>query len=142
MLTAVDAALMVIDAAKGVEARTIKLFEVCRLRDTPIITFVNKLDREGREPLELLDEVEAELALDMRADHLADRHRSAFAAAITWRPTKCAVPTRKSIRSRSTVRKRSPIDCRKTSRRHSSMSSRLPARPAGRTIRKVSSKAI
>ena len=57
-LTAVDSALMVIDAAKGVEARTIKLMEVCRLRTTPIITFVNKLDREGRPPLELLDEVE------------------------------------------------------------------------------------
>jgi peptide chain release factor 3 len=57
-LTAVDSALMVIDAAKGVEARTIKLMEVCRLRDTPIITFINKLDREGRPPLELLDEIE------------------------------------------------------------------------------------
>jgi len=62
-LTAVDSALMVIDAAKGVEARTIKLMEVCRLRDTPIITFVNKLDREGRPPLELLDEVEKVLGL-------------------------------------------------------------------------------
>ncbi|HET8806869.1 MAG TPA: peptide chain release factor 3 [Methylophaga sp.] len=57
-LTAVDSALMVIDSAKGVEERTIKLMEVCRLRDTPILTFINKLDREGREPLELLDEVE------------------------------------------------------------------------------------
>ena len=62
-LTAVDSALMVIDAAKGVEARTIKLMEVCRLRDTPIITFINKLDREGRAPLELLDEVEKVLGL-------------------------------------------------------------------------------
>ena len=62
-LTAVDSALMVIDAAKGVEARTIKLMEVCRLRDTPIISFVNKLDREGRPPLELLDEVEKVLGL-------------------------------------------------------------------------------
>ncbi len=57
-LTAVDSALMVIDAAKGVEERTIKLMEVCRLRATPIVTFINKLDREGREPVELLDEVE------------------------------------------------------------------------------------
>lgn len=57
-LTAVDSALMVIDSAKGVEARTIKLMEVCRLRDTPILTFVNKLDREGREPIDLMDEVE------------------------------------------------------------------------------------
>ncbi len=57
-LTAVDSALMVIDVAKGVEARTIKLMEVCRLRTTPILTFINKLDREGRDPIELLDEVE------------------------------------------------------------------------------------
>jgi len=60
-LTAVDSALMVIDAAKGVEARTVKLMEVCRLRDTPIMTFINKLDREGREPIELLDEIESVL---------------------------------------------------------------------------------
>tara|TARA_Y100001935_G_scaffold223408_1_gene198821 strand:+ start:53705 stop:55285 length:1581 start_codon:yes stop_codon:yes gene_type:complete len=57
-LTAVDSALMVIDVAKGVEDRTIKLMEVCRLRNTPIITFINKLDREGRDPIELMDEVE------------------------------------------------------------------------------------
>lgn len=57
-LTAADSALMVIDCAKGVEDRTIKLMEVCRLRDTPIISFINKLDREGREPVELLDEIE------------------------------------------------------------------------------------
>ncbi|WP_292362860.1 peptide chain release factor 3, partial [Methylophaga sp. UBA1464] len=57
-LTAVDSALMVIDSAKGVEERTIKLMEVCRLRDTPILTFINKLDREGRDPLDLLSEVE------------------------------------------------------------------------------------
>jgi len=62
-LTAVDSALMVIDCAKGVEERTIKLMEVCRLRDTPIITFINKLDREGREPLELLDEIERVLRI-------------------------------------------------------------------------------
>jgi peptide chain release factor 3 len=57
-LTAADSALMVIDCAKGVEERTIKLMEVCRLRDTPIISFINKLDREGRDPVELLDEIE------------------------------------------------------------------------------------
>jgi len=62
-LTAVDSALMVIDCAKGVEARTIKLMEVCRLRDTPIMTFINKLDREGREPVELLDEIERVLGI-------------------------------------------------------------------------------
>jgi peptide chain release factor 3 len=63
VLTAVDSALMVIDVAKGVEERTIKLMEVCRLRDTPIFTFVNKLDREGREPIELMDEVEEVLGI-------------------------------------------------------------------------------
>ena len=63
-LTAVDSALMVIDVAKGVEDRTIKLMEVCRLRDTPILTFINKLDREGREPIELLDEVESILKIE------------------------------------------------------------------------------
>jgi len=63
-LSAVDAAVMVIDAAKGIEARTRKLFEVCRLRDIPIITFVNKLDREARDPFDLLDEIEKTLALD------------------------------------------------------------------------------
>ncbi len=62
-LTAVDSALMVIDCAKGVETRTIKLMDVCRLRDTPISTFINKLDREGRDPIELLDEVEAILKI-------------------------------------------------------------------------------
>jgi peptide chain release factor 3 len=62
-LTAVDSALMVIDCAKGVEERTVKLMEVCRLRDTPIITFINKLDREGRPPIELLDEIEEVLKI-------------------------------------------------------------------------------
>ena len=62
-LTAVDSALMVIDGAKGVEDRTIKLMNVCRLRDTPILTFVNKLDRDIRDPVELVDEVEAVLGI-------------------------------------------------------------------------------
>ena len=63
VLTAVDSALMVIDVAKGVEERTIKLMEVCRLRDTPIMTFINKLDREGKNPIDLLDEVESVLGI-------------------------------------------------------------------------------
>ena len=65
-LTAVDSAVMVIDAAKGIEARTLKLFEVCRLRDIPIITFINKMDREGRDTFDLLDEIEKTLALEPR----------------------------------------------------------------------------
>ncbi|MEC5383994.1 GTP-binding protein, partial [Aurantimonas sp. C2-6-R+9] len=64
-LTAVDSAIMVIDAAKGIESQTRKLFEICRLRDIPIITFVNKVDSEGRDPFELLDEIEEALALSV-----------------------------------------------------------------------------
>ncbi len=63
-LTAVDSAVMVLDAAKGIEARTLKLFEVCRLRDIPIVTFINKMDRETRDPFELIDEIEKTLALE------------------------------------------------------------------------------
>ena len=64
-LTAVDSAVMVIDAARGIEAQTRKLFEVCRLRSVPIITFINKVDREGRHPFDLLDEIASDLALDV-----------------------------------------------------------------------------
>jgi peptide chain release factor 3 len=64
-LTAVDSAVMVIDCARGIEAQTRKLFEVCRLRDVPIITFINKLDREGRDTFDLLDEIEQTLALEV-----------------------------------------------------------------------------
>ena len=64
-LTAVDSAVMVIDAARGIEAQTRKLFEVCRLRSVPIITFINKVDREGRSPFDLLDEIADQLALDV-----------------------------------------------------------------------------
>lgn len=64
-LTAVDSAVMVIDAAKGIEAQTLKLFEVCRLRSVPIATFINKVDREGKHPFELLDEIADRLALDV-----------------------------------------------------------------------------
>ena len=61
-LTAADSAVMVIDAAKGIEAQTLKLFEVCRLRDIPIVTFINKMDREAKDPIELLDEIASTLA--------------------------------------------------------------------------------
>ncbi len=63
-LTAADCAIMVLDAAKGIEPQTLKLFEVCRLRDIPIITFINKLDREALDPMELLDEIASKLQLD------------------------------------------------------------------------------
>ncbi len=64
-LTAVDAAVMVIDGAKGVESQTRKLFEVCRLRDLPILTFCNKMDREARDTFEIIDEIQHELQLDV-----------------------------------------------------------------------------
>src|SRR5579871_1640179 len=63
-LTAVDSAVMVLDAAKGIETQTRKLFEVCRLRNVPIISFINKMDREAQDPFALLDEIEKTLALD------------------------------------------------------------------------------
>lgn len=65
VLTAVDSAVMVLDSAKGIETQTKKLFEVCRLRNVPIITFINKLDREGLDPFCLLDDIEKTLALDV-----------------------------------------------------------------------------
>ena len=65
---------MVIDAAKGIEPQTRKLFEVCRLRDIPIITFVNKMDREARDPFELLDEIADQLQLDVAPMIVAGRH--------------------------------------------------------------------
>ncbi|MDR3308652.1 MAG: peptide chain release factor 3 [Tannerella sp.] len=65
-LTAVDSVIIVIDAAKGVEAQTRRLMEVCRMRKTPVIVFVNKMDREGKEPFDLLDEIEAELKINVR----------------------------------------------------------------------------
>ena len=64
-LTAVDSAIMVVDAAKGIESQTLKLFEVCRLRDIPIITLINKVDREGRDPFETMDEIQESLALEL-----------------------------------------------------------------------------
>ncbi|MEC9344957.1 MAG: peptide chain release factor 3 [Pseudomonadota bacterium] len=65
VLTAVDSAVMVLDAARGIQSQTRKLFEVCRLRDVPIVTFVNKMDREARDPFELMDEIEQDLQLDV-----------------------------------------------------------------------------
>ncbi|MDH5299122.1 MAG: GTP-binding protein, partial [Desulfobulbaceae bacterium] len=64
VLTAVDSALMVIDQAKGVETQTEKLMEVCRMRNTPVITFINKMDREGMDPLEILGDIEAKLQIE------------------------------------------------------------------------------
>ena len=78
VLTAVDAALMVIDAANGVEPQTLRLIAVCRARNTPIITFINKMDREVREPLVILDEIESVLGMPLHPVLLAGRHGQAF----------------------------------------------------------------
>lgn len=71
-LTAVDSVLMVIDGAKGVEDRTIKLMEVCRLRDTPILAFINKMDRDIRDPIDVMDEIEKSIKNISGTDQLAD----------------------------------------------------------------------
>ena len=65
-LTAVDSVIIVIDTAKGVETQTRKLMQVCRMRNTPVMVFVNKMDREGKEPFDLLDEIESELGIAVR----------------------------------------------------------------------------
>ncbi len=140
-LTAVDAAVMVIDAAKGIEPRTLKLFEVCRMRDIPIITFINKMDRESRDPFEILDEVEEKLALDTAPvtwPSVAPRP----SAARSTSPTRPSVAmTRRSSLCRSMARRPLRIACRKTSAPPSSTSSNWRAKPAARSIAQASSKA-
>ena len=91
-LTAVDSAIMVIDAAKGIEARTRKLFEVCRLRDIPIVTFINKMDREARDPFDLLDEIEKTLALDVAPMTWPVGRARSFAGDLRSRPQHGARP--------------------------------------------------
>ncbi|WP_330451094.1 GTP-binding protein [Paracoccus marcusii] len=84
-LTAVDAAIMVIDGAKGVESQTRKLFEVCRLRDLPILTFCNKMDRESRDTFEIIDEIQENLAIDVApASWPIGVGRSSSAAMTCW----------------------------------------------------------
>ena len=116
-LTAVDSAVMVIDAAKGIEARTRKLFEVCRLRDIPIVTFINKMDRETRDPFDLLDEIEKTLALDTapltwtigRGRALAgayDIRNKTLRAAAEGQPRRFRLRPRRSRRRRAAARAR------------------------------------
>ena len=96
VLTAVDSALMVIDAANGVETQTRRLIEVCRQRDTPIITFVNKMDREERDPLDILDEVERELKMPCcpitwPASWMAPPLSSSFSVSVVLPASGCAM---------------------------------------------------
>ena len=103
-LTAVDSAVMVIDAAKGIEPRTRKLFEVCRLRDIPIITFINKMDRESRDPFDLIDEIEKTLALDAAPmDWPVGRGRD-FVGTIDVQVRRRAPPRRRCRRRRQPAR--------------------------------------
>lgn len=83
-LTAVDSVIIVIDIAKGVEAQTRKLMEVCRMRKTPVIVFVNKMDRDGKDPFDLLDEIEEELQIKGTPIELADRYGTTFPGRIQY----------------------------------------------------------
>ena len=103
-LTAVDSAIMVIDAAKGIESQTRKLFEVCRLRDIPIVTFINKIDREGRHPFELLDEIESGLALDAAPVVWPVGMGADFHGAFDFRTQHAARPPRTAAAARPTSR--------------------------------------
>ena len=128
-LTAVDSAVMVLDAAKGIEEQTRKLFEVCRLRDVPILTFVNKLDREGRDPFDLLDEIEQALALDvtlaswpigMGRDFLGTmfcspmRSSCSSAASMTGSPSRSAQRSRQPAIAAAITEQRSPNCARRS----------------------------
>ena len=112
-LTAVDSAVMVIDAAKGIETQTRKLFEVCRLRNVPIITFVNKLDREGRDPFDLMSEIEQDLQLHVTPavaaqPGAAEPRVVAHVAKRTTRPAGRLPESGSSCRVVSTRKPRSP----------------------------------
>jgi len=94
VLTAVDSALLVIDSAKGVEAQTKKLMDVCRMRNTPIITFINKMDREGRDPFDLLQDIEERLKIERAPLSLPVAWASSFAAPTTSFAKRCCCSRR------------------------------------------------
>jgi translation elongation factor EF-G len=130
---------MVIDAAKGIEPRTLKLFEVCRLRDIPIITFINKMDRESARPFEILDEIEEKLALDTapitwpigRGQEFSGTYHLAQTGARIG-DGGCASPVNGPTPTAL------PACCRKMSARLSSRKWSLQRRPAGRSTRGLS----
>ena len=126
VLTAVDAALMVIDAANGVEPQTRRLLEVCRARRIPIITFINKFDREVREPLALIDEIEQALGMAASPVHLAGRHGVALPRHLrpAARPH-AGVCRATAMRARGSRRRSSPTP---SARSASAASSRRPRR--------------
>ena len=140
-LTAVDSAVMVIDAAKGIEARTRKLFEVCRLRDIPIVTFINKMDRETRDPFDLLDEIEKTLALDTAPlTWTIGRGRALAGAYDIRRKHVCAARQGRRRRSPSTARTIRAIAraaARARARRGDGGAERSPSRAASRSTRQA-----
>ena len=145
-LTAVDSAVMVIDAAKGIEPRTRKLFEVCRLRDIPIITFINKMDRESRDPFELIDEIEKTLALDAAPINWPVGRGRDFVGTIDVRIRRRA-PARGRCRrgrhaARNDDRRASPRSTPGSTRPRSQASSIWCATPASASTRRRSPKAI
>ena len=144
-LTAVDSAVMVIDAAKGIEARTRKLFEVCRLRDIPIVTFINKMDRETRDPFDLLDEIEKTLALDAAPLTWTIGRGRSLAGAYDIRRSRLTplgkdAPGVRRQRPRRSARRRASARARARRRRSKSSTSR--SRASSLSTRKPSSKAI
>ena len=144
-LTAVDSAVMVIDAAKGIEARTRKLFEVCRLRDIPIVTFINKMDRETRDPFDLLDEIEKTLALDTAPlNWTIGRGRSlAGAYDIRRKPPDAARQGRRGDPpSPAPTIRGSPSSCPSTSAPRRSRSSTSPSRASKPSTGRPFSRAI
>ena len=122
-LTAVDSAVMIIDAAKGIELQTRKLFEVCRLRDIPITTFINKVDREGRDPFALVDEIASTLALDVCPDDLADRHGRPLPRLLGFEPEP---PHPRPPPRRRRPRRRRPARAGSSRRRKPSSSAKTP----------------
>ena len=145
-LTAVDSAIMVIDAAKGIEARTRKLFEVCRLRDIPIVTFINKMDREARNPFDLLDEIEKTLALDTAPVTWPIGQGRSFAGTYDLRRNRGA-PHRHGRRADRRSRAPTIRRCRRAAaagraRRLARGGRRWRRRPAGRSTSRPSAKAI
>ena len=145
-LTAVDSAVMVIDAAKGIEARTRKLFEVCRLRDIPIVTFINKMDRESRDPFDLLDEIEKTLALDTAPVTWPIGRGRSFAGTYDLAPqprAPASMPTRSRCRSPARTTRPSQALLPERGTRGLARGGRAgPARPAGRSSSRPSARGI
>ena len=144
-LTAADAAVMVLDAAKGIEPQTLKLFEVCRLRDIPIVTFINKMDREAQDPFALLDEIAAKLALDPAPLYWPAGSGARFKGVLDLRTQTASCPSSATPRPSRRPSPSAPTPSSSISTPRSRASWRKArcwsARPPSRSIRRASSKA-